>query len=252
MHILNLLELGPINYLRVDRLQRWLNTEVANGNHPDTLIVWESQDVYTAGRRTKPEDIPNHDIPVIEMDRGGSVTYHGPGQLVVYPIIKVKPPQDVVRFVRVTEQALIQAMSEINLETSVVAGRSGVWVQRPGQIDEKLCAIGIKFARETTMHGLALNVTTDLSKFGEVVPCGITDAGVTSLQAQGLQYNLENTANLVIKHLALHYREFQIHPSELANDKHIAGNPQPQQISLNSLDCKNYLQHLALENELPG
>lgn len=247
MHILNLLELGPIDYLRVDKLQRWLNSEVAAGNHPDTFIVWESLDVYTAGRRTKPEDIPNHDIPVIEMDRGGSVTYHGPGQLVVYPIIKVKPPQDVVRFVRVTEQALVQATAEIKLETSVIAGRSGVWVQRPGKIDEKLCAIGIKFARETTMHGMALNVSTDLAKFGEVVPCGITDAGVTSLEAQGMQYDLAATAELVTRHLAERYQEFQIVPAK--ENSSPAFEPAELNISqeLVTLPLENYLQYLRLE-----
>ncbi|MDO5025019.1 MAG: lipoyl(octanoyl) transferase LipB [Trueperella sp.] len=208
MRVLNLLSHGPLDYLEVDRLQRFVHGEVAAERVPDTLILWEAQPVYTAGRRTKAADIPNRDIPVIQMDRGGSVTFHGPGQLVVYPIIRVRPPQDVVAFVRNTETALISALTEIGISTSQVPGRSGVWVQRPGVIDRKLCAIGIKFAAETTMHGIALNVTTDTSQFQQVVPCGISDAGVVSLQELGIDLSLPEVAELIVPALASTYQNF--------------------------------------------
>lgn len=205
MYVLNLLEAGPLNYLDVDAIQRYINREVAALEHPDTFIVWEAQDVYTAGRRTEAKDIPDRSVPVIQMDRGGSVTYHGPGQLVIYPIVKVQPPKDVVRFVRSTERALIEALASTGLQTSQIDGRSGVWVERPGEIDQKLCAIGMKFRDEASMHGLALNVNTQLERFHAVVPCGLADADVTSLRALGYETDLQSTAELVLPYLARAY-----------------------------------------------
>ncbi len=196
--------------MEVDALQRGLHRSIAQLAAPDTLLMWEARDVYTAGRRTKPADIPNPAIPVIAMDRGGSVTYHGPGQLVTYPIIKVKTPKDVVAFVRSTEQAVIAMLRDsFGIESSAVDGRSGVWIQRPGQIDRKICAIGIKFADDATMHGLALNVTTDLTKFGTIVPCGISDAGVTSLEELGCNASLDDVAAALAPALTHAYQRFQ-------------------------------------------
>ncbi|MGV9182470.1 lipoyl(octanoyl) transferase LipB [Arcanobacterium canis] len=209
MHIVNLLDRGPQDYMTVDALQRHLHTQVATGQREDTLIVWESKDTYTAGRRTQPQDIPNSEIPVISMDRGGSVTYHGPGQLVIYPIIAVTPPKDVVAFVRSTERALIDAMDFIGLKTSQVDGRSGVWILRNGEADRKLCAIGIKFASDTTMHGLAFNVTTDLDRFMQIIPCGLADAGVATLAQEGYNFSLEKVARLLIPYLANAYQPFR-------------------------------------------
>lgn len=215
MRIVNLLDRGPLPYMTVDHLQRYIHAEVAALRQPDTMIVWESQDVYTAGRRTQPEDIPSDNIPVITMDRGGSVTYHGPGQLVVYPIIRVTPPKDVVAFVRSTEACLIEALASAGLPTKQVAGRSGVWVDGslvPSGIESKLCAIGIKFALDTTMHGLALNVSTDIEKFTRIVPCGISDAGVVSLRQLGSNASLSDVAELICPALARAYAKFQLRP----------------------------------------
>lgn len=210
MHITSLLSQGPTDYMEVDALQRSIHADVARLERPDTLLAWEARDVYTAGRRTKPEDVPDRSIPVVPMDRGGSVTYHGPGQLVVYPIIKVRAPKDVVAFVRATEQAVCTMLhSRYDLTATTIAGRSGVWIQRPGFRDRKLCAIGIKFADDATMHGLALNVTTDLTKFANIVPCGISDAGVTSLEQLGIGTTLDEVATALSPALSHAYRQFQ-------------------------------------------
>lgn len=205
MRIINLLHRGPIDYMEVDALQRAVHAEVASLRAPDTLIAWESRDVYTAGRRTRDEDVPDPSIPVIPMDRGGSVTYHGPGQLVIYPIIKVQPPKDVVAFVRATEKALIGASATWGLQGQQIEGRSGLWVG-----GNKLCAIGIKFANDTTMHGIAFNVSTDLSKFYKVNPCGITDAGVTSLLNEGINASIFSVADTLTEFLTSHLAQFQL------------------------------------------
>ena len=196
--------------MEVDALQRQLHGSVARLAAPDTLLMWEARDVYTAGRRTKPEDIPDPTVPVIPMDRGGSVTYHGPGQLVTYPIIKVKAPKDVVAFVRATEQAVITGLrNSFAVESGTVDGHSGVWILRPGEMNRKICAIGIKFADDATMHGLALNVTTDLTKFGTIGPCGIRDAGVTSLAELGVDASLDDVAAALAPTLSQVYQQFQ-------------------------------------------
>lgn len=211
VRIVNLLDQGPREYMEIDARQRALHDEVAALSAPDTFLVWEAQDVYTAGRRTNSEDIPDKSIPVIPMDRGGSVTYHGPGQVVIYPIIHVRPPKDVVAFVRATERALIAAMRTAwNLEAIQVPGRSGVWIRTPGVEDKKICAIGIKFAEDTTMHGLAFNVRTDLTKFGRIVPCGIADAGVTSLLDQGVSTTLPEAAAALLPALASELSQFAL------------------------------------------
>lgn len=209
MDVLNLLPCGPLDYLDVDAIQRELHTNVACKYAPDTIIVWQSRHIYTAGRRTSDKDIPDTSVPVISMDRGGSVTYHGPGQLIVYPIVKMRSAQDVVAFVRGTERAIAAAMlSAFGIHTSQVEGRSGAWILDPGKMDRKLCAIGIKFSSGVTMHGLALNVTTDLSMFERVIPCGLADAGVTSLQELGVTAGLEEVAEALIPELARVYSPF--------------------------------------------
>lgn len=194
-----------MSYSEVDGVQREIHTAVARGVEPDTLIIWEAKDVYTAGRRTRPEDIPDPSVPVVEVDRGGSVTYHGPGQVIVYPIIRVRPPKDVVAFIRAVEAAIIKALSNFGIRGEQIDGRSGVWVG-----GEKICAIGLKFASDTTMHGLALNVTTDVSKFFAVNPCGITDAGVTSMQWQGVEASLGEAAAALTLALEEQLASFQL------------------------------------------
>jgi lipoyl(octanoyl) transferase len=180
--------LGTVDYQAALRLQRRLaDARVAGG--PDTLLLLEHPSVYTAGRRTLPEERPVDDTPVVDTDRGGKITWHGPGQLVGYPIIGMAEPLDVVNFVRRLEEAMIKVCAGLGLETGRVEGRSGVWVHGPNvggtaTHARKIGAIGIRVSRATTLHGFALNCDCDLSAYSAIVPCGIADAGVTSLTAE--------------------------------------------------------------------
>lgn len=208
---MNLLEKGPIPYLEGDKIQRQVHAEVAAGQRPDTLILQEFEPTWTAGRRTKPQDIPDSSLPVIEMDRGGSVTWHGPGQLVCYPIVLMREPIDVVRFVRDMESGIRGAIEGTwQVKTDIVKGRSGVWILREGMIDRKICAIGVRTAQGTSMHGLALNVNPDLeSGFGRIIPCGLADASVTSLAEMGVETTLQQVANALVPHLETALRRSQ-------------------------------------------
>lgn len=182
---LEFLHLGLIDYVEAWERQRALAHARAQGMGPDTVLLLEHPPVYTAGKRTEPHDRPTDGTPVIDVDRGGRITWHGPGQLVGYPIIKLAEPIDVVGYVRLLEAVLIAACGELGLTTERVAGRSGVWVRgRQGKQDRKVAAIGVRVTRGVTMHGFALNCDPDLDAFGRIVPCGITDAGVTSLSAE--------------------------------------------------------------------
>ncbi len=171
-----------MDYADAWALQREIaDARVAGG--PDTLLLLEHPSVYTAGKRTLPEERPSTaGVPVVDTDRGGKITWHGPGQLVGYPIIGLTEPLDVVNFVRRLEEALITVCADLGLEAGRVEGRSGVWV--PGQPQRKVGAIGIRVARGVTLHGFALNCDCDLGAFGGIIPCGISDAGVTSLTAE--------------------------------------------------------------------
>jgi lipoyl(octanoyl) transferase len=178
--------LGTIGYEAAWQLQRDLADARAAGG-PDTLLLLQHPPVYTAGRRTLPEERPAaaSDIPVIDTDRGGKITWHGPGQLVGYPIVGLAEPLDVVNFVRRLEESLIKVCADFGVQTGRVDGRSGVWVPAGGgRPARKVAAIGIRVARATTLHGFALNCDCDLSAFESIVPCGIADAGVTSLTAE--------------------------------------------------------------------
>jgi len=176
--------LGTVDYQAAWQLQRELaDARVAGGS--DTLLLLEHPPVYTAGRRTLPEERPADDTPVVDTDRGGKITWHGPGQLVGYPIIGLAEPLDVVNFVRRLEESMIKVCAGLGLEAGRVEGRSGVWVPSDGKRPaRKIGAIGIRVARATTLHGFALNCDCDLDAFGAIVPCGISDAGVTSLTAE--------------------------------------------------------------------
>ena len=176
--------LGTVDYQAAWQLQRELaDARVAGGS--DTLLLLEPPPVYTAGRRTLPEERPADDTPVVDTDRGGKITWHGPGQLVGYPIIGLAEPLDVVNFVRRLEESMIKVCAGLGLEAGRVEGRSGVWVPSDGKRPaRKIGAIGIRVARATTLHGFALNCDCDLDAFGAIVPCGISDAGVTSLTAE--------------------------------------------------------------------
>ena len=176
--------LGTVDYQAAWQLQRELADARAAGG-PDTLLLLEHPSVYTAGRRTLPEERPIDDTPVVDTDRGGKITWHGPGQLVGYPIVGLVEPLDVVNFVRRLEESMIKVCAGLGLETGRVEGRSGVWVPSDGlRPARKIGAIGIRVSRATTLHGFALNCDCDLAAFSAIVPCGISDAGVTSLTAE--------------------------------------------------------------------
>ncbi|MGH3832184.1 MAG: lipoyl(octanoyl) transferase LipB [Pseudonocardiaceae bacterium] len=179
--------LGTIDYTQAWALQRELATARAEGAGPDVLLLLEHPSVYTAGRRTTPAERPHDSTPVIDVDRGGKITWHGPGQLVGYPVIALAEPLDVLDYVRRLERALITVCTELGLDTQRIPGRSGVWLAAEpatGRPERKLAAIGVRVSRGVTMHGFALNCQPDLTAFDRIVPCGITDAGVTSLTAE--------------------------------------------------------------------
>ncbi|MEN4399360.1 lipoyl(octanoyl) transferase LipB [Mycolicibacterium senegalense] len=190
--------LGTLDYEAAWELQREIaDARVAGG--PDTLLLLQHPAVYTAGKRTEPHERPMDGTPVVDTDRGGKITWHGPGQLVGYPIIGLAEPLDVVNFVRRLEQALIEVCAELGLATGRVEGRSGVWVADDGlRPARKVGAIGIRVARATTLHGFALNCDCDLSAYSRIVPCGIADAGVTSLTAElGRRVTVEDVIDRV-------------------------------------------------------
>jgi lipoyl(octanoyl) transferase len=180
---------GLVDYEKAWEIQRQLHAQRVAGEGPDTLLLLEHPSVYTAGKRTEPHERPFDGTPVIDVDRGGKITWHGPGQLVGYPIVALPDPVDVVAYVRRLEAALIEVCAGFGLTAGQIAGRSGVWVaaDEPGagfRPERKVAAIGIRVARGVTMHGFALNCDPDMTAFSNMVPCGIPDAGVTSLSAE--------------------------------------------------------------------
>lgn len=176
-------ELGLIDYMAAWDLQKETAEERAGGTGPDTLFLLEHPPVYTCGRRTLDEERPRGgDTPVIDVDRGGKITWHGPGQLTGYPIVTLPDGVYVVDYVRKLEAAIIAVCADVGLEAGRVAGRSGVWV--PGAPDRKVAAIGVRVARGVTMHGFAINCDCDLDWFARIVPCGIADAAVTTLSRE--------------------------------------------------------------------
>ena len=181
--ILRVEELGVIDYLRAWELQKEIQEKVINDTEPNTLLILQHPSVYTAGRRTEITDRPLDSTPVIDVDRGGKITWHGLGQIVGYPIIKLKNSTDVVGFVRELETALIEICDEFGIKAQRYCERSGVWL-RDEKGDRKIAAIGLRVAKGVTMHGFALNVNPDLSAYSKIIPCGIADAKVTSLSAE--------------------------------------------------------------------
>ena len=196
-----LLRHGLVDYQKAWDLQREIHTEVASGSRPNTLLLLEHPSVYTAGRRTEASERPTDGTPVIDVDRGGRITWHGPGQLVGYPIVKLLKPTELVGFVREIEAALILVCADLGVTTIRVEGRSGVWIQ-DARGDRKIAAIGIRVAKGVTMHGFALNVNPDLAAFRQIVPCGIADADVTSLEIElGRSITIDEVAPLVERHI---------------------------------------------------
>jgi lipoyl(octanoyl) transferase len=171
---------GLVEYSEALSMQRSIHSEVAQGVRPNTMILLEHPSVYTAGKRTTAIEKPTDGTPVIDVDRGGKITWHGPGQLVGYPIVQLAKPSELVGFVREIEAGLIKVCAEFGINTQRIEGRSGVWV-RDERGDRKLAAIGIRVAQKVSMHGFALNVNPELAAFNRIIPCGIDDAAVTSL-----------------------------------------------------------------------
>ena len=202
--------LSPINVTRVGLIpfdqaivmQRDLHKLVAAGDELNSLLLLEHPPVFTAGKRTQDNERPKDGTPVIEVDRGGKITWHGPGQLVGSPIIKLMNPHELVGVVREIEAALISVCAEFGINTVRISGRSGVWI-KDEKGDRKIAAIGIRVASGVTMHGFALNVCPDLSPFNLIIPCGIDDAAVTSLEVElGRKITVEEVLPVVEKHIS--------------------------------------------------
>ncbi|MEO0048692.1 MAG: hypothetical protein RL556_24 [Actinomycetota bacterium] len=196
------LEPNYVSYQSALELQQEIHGEVASGMRQDTVILLEHEPVYTAGKRTEAEELPHDGTPVIETNRGGKITWHGPGQLVGYPIMKLPIPIDVVGYVRWLEQVLIDTIADFGLKTERVEGRSGVWAPQADGSHLKVAAIGIRVAEHTTMHGFALNCNNSLVPYENIIACGIADAGTSTLSALlGKEITPEMAAEKVQEHL---------------------------------------------------
>ena len=199
MPVFETLGLSPdfVDYESAWQMQRQVHSEVASGKRPETVLLLEHTSVFTAGKRTEDYERPNDGTPVIDVDRGGKITWHGPGQLVGYPIMRLPEPIDVVGYVRWLEQVLIETIAEFGVIGQRVQGRSGVWVDVNGDF-EKVAAIGIRVAEKTTMHGFALNCNNSLAPYDTIVACGIADAKTTTLQKlTGLDISAAMAAEIV-------------------------------------------------------
>ena len=194
-------DLGVVDYLPTWELQKNIAEDLIAGKIENTLLLLQHPSVYTAGRRTEISDRPLDGTPVVDVDRGGKITWHGLGQLVGYPIIKLRNATDVVGFVREIESALIDVCAELGIKTERICDRSGVWI-RDQNGDRKIAAIGIRVAKGVTTHGFAINVNPDLSAYDLIVPCGISDAGVTSLAKElGREISIEEVQPIIEKHI---------------------------------------------------
>lgn len=192
---------GLVGYEAALEMQRQFHKEIVAGTRSNSLILLEHPSVFTAGKRTQDFERPIDGTPVIDVDRGGRITWHGPGQLVGYPIVKLLKPTELVGFVRTLESALIEVCSHFGIKSQRVDGRSGVWIcDEKGE--RKIAAIGIRVASGVTMHGFALNVSPDLTAFGQIVPCGIDDAAVTSMARElGREIAVSEVISIVEKEI---------------------------------------------------
>ncbi len=194
-----------VPYLDGWELQRSIHRNVVDGTRPDTLILLEHEAVYTAGKRTEPQERPQDGTPVVDVDRGGKITWHGPGQLVGYPIVRLPEPMDVVAHVRRLELLLIDILRPLGVDGYQVDGRSGVWVRRPLS-EDKVAAIGVRVQQGVTMHGFAINCDNTLAGFRGIIPCGITDAGVTTVsEVIGRDVSPGDIADSVAEAFAIEY-----------------------------------------------
>jgi len=174
------LSANSVSYSTALEQQRAVHAEVASGRAPDTVILLEHESVYTAGKRTEPHERPSNGAPVIDVDRGGKITWHGPGQLVGYPIVRLAEPVDVVAYVRRLEQLMIDVIAEFGVAGERVEGRSGVWLRGT----EKIGAIGVRVSQGVTMHGFALNCSNSFAAYDAIIACGLPDATVTSVSRE--------------------------------------------------------------------
>src|SRR5699024_8335146 len=179
----------------MDALQRELHARIVSGQHPNTCLVFEAESTYTAGRHTQDHDIIDHSLPIIDTDRAGSITWHGPGQLVCYPLVNLAAPVDVIRYIRAVEGAVLDTLQKhFHLDVTRVQGRAGVWIG-----NRKISAIGLQISQNASLHGISLNVNTDpASAFAGVVPCGITDATVPPMAEDGVHTTLQAVAEPLV------------------------------------------------------
>ena len=213
--------LGTIEYRQAVEWQKQLVSDVQNGVRPNMLLLLEHPHVYTTGRLGKSEHLPSkqapfdeHAVPIIETDRGGQVTYHGPGQIVGYPIINLKPWGGPLKYVRTLEQVIISTLVDLGIETRIIPGLTGVWVG-----DSKIAAIGVKVSRGVTYHGFSLNVKPNLAYYDDIVPCGITDRGVTSIEALNIA---ASRLELVQELLCLRFGQIMGYVMERIDEKRLA------------------------------
>ena len=198
---LKVTELGVVDYLSAWNLQKQIHQGVVDSQSENTLLLLEHPSVYTAGRRTQMQDRPLDSTPVFDVDRGGKITWHGLGQLVGYPIIKLKNPTDVVGFVRELETVLIEVCGEFGIQAQRYCERSGVWI-RDNKGDRKIAAIGLRVAKGVSMHGFALNVNPDLSAYTKIVPCGIVGAKITSIAVElARDINIDDVTPVIKKQI---------------------------------------------------
>jgi len=201
--VISVTHAGVMDYQSALDMQRKTHADIALHQAPNHLILLQHNSVFTAGRRTQDFERPTDGTPVIDVDRGGKITWHGIGQLVGYPIVRLAKRHDVVGFVREIENALIDACAEFGLKTERYCERSGVWV-RDERGDRKIAAIGIRFAKGITMHGFAININPDLSWFDRIIPCGIAEVEVTSLSRElGRDITVQETTPVIEHHILL-------------------------------------------------
>jgi len=200
------LSANSVPYSTALEQQRAVHAAVASGRAPDTVILLEHPSVYTAGKRTEPHERPTDGTPVVDVDRGGKITWHGPGQLVGYPIVRLAEPVDVVAYVRRLEGMLIDVLAELGVPGVRVAGRSGVWlVDDARPVGDKIAAIGIHVASGVTTHGFALNCSNAFDAYEPIIACGLADAGVTSITRElGRTVTPSDVAPLVTERFERH------------------------------------------------
>jgi lipoyl(octanoyl) transferase len=203
---------APVPYTDAWDLQRQVHADRVAEQVPDTVLLLEHESVYTAGRRTTDLERPTDGTPVVDVDRGGRITWHGPGQLVGYPIVRLPMPLDLVAYVRRLEDVIIATCADLGLATRRVEGRTGVWtLPEPGRPDRKVAAIGVRVARGVTQHGFSVNVDCSLAAFEAIIPCGIDDAGTTTIsQELGRPVTVDEVIDHLIPHLHTHLRPWAI------------------------------------------